>query len=293
MSPKNILNKVSKMKIFKLLSPLILYSLTANHLMAMKRGYSASSDNIGIKIDHDNERSNYDCGNESDREDEYEKINDYGKNPTPRKNSSLSLPSPHGKKRVNTTPIKQKSSPIIKEARDYVGNQNQEQIVKELSNAAKTNNSELVRFLILGSADSVKDKNGDTALLGAVRNNNEGIIKILLDVGANANIPDENGNTALMIASARGYKEIAKLLLAAGADFNIQNKIGETALILAAKYDQKEIARILITAGADLNLQNEDGCSALTFASILYDKEIEELLLAKGASITNNWCILI
>ena len=67
----------------------------------------------------------------------------------------------------------------------------------------------------------MRDKDGDTPLIIAVRNKNKDIAETLLVKGANVNIQDTKGNTALIIAGRNKDKDIARMLLAKGAGLNV------------------------------------------------------------------------
>jgi serine/threonine protein kinase len=135
-------------------------------------------------------------------------------------------------------------------------------------------NQEIVKLLIEKGADvNAQDHSDETALM---HTNELKIAKLLIEKGADVNIQDANGRTALMHTI---NKEIAKLLIEKGADVNMQGNDGKTALMEARN---KEIAELLISKGANVNIQDRSGQTALMETNHL---NIAELLIAKGADV--------
>ncbi len=125
----------------------------------------------------------------------------------------------------------------------------------------------------------------DSKLIAAVKNNDEEMVKSLIEKGANVNSKDKYGHTALIYASEEGYKEIAKLLIDGGANVNATNKSKVTALMWASQKGYKEIVQLLIEAGANVNAKDEDEETALVFAFRGNHEEIVELLIQEGADV--------
>lgn len=80
--------------------------------------------------------------------------------------------------------------------------------------------------------NAINANTGDQSLLiCAVRNNHEGIARILLNLGADLELFDQHGQTALHHAILRGRTNIVQLLLDRGADPNASYKMtGDTPL---------------------------------------------------------------
>jgi ankyrin repeat protein len=87
---------------------------------------------------------------------------------------------------------------------------------------------------------SIKNANGDTALIEASRNGHLEVVRILLRAEAEVDEVNPRGQTALLVAAAGGHARIVELLLAAGADRGIADENGDTAVMLAARngFDQ-------------------------------------------------------
>ena len=76
---------------------------------------------------------------------------------------------------------------------------------------------------------------------------NKGIktVKLLLDKGADKNAKNKNGETAVFMAVKDNRPEVLKVLVAAKADVNIPDKDGKTALFMAKQKKREELVAIL------------------------------------------------
>lgn len=72
-------------------------------------------------------------------------------------------------------------------------------------------------------------------------NDNSDIIKLLLNAGADINYQNKDGNTALMLAIKKTDTKSTYTLLEYGADIDIKNKEGKTALDFAVYFREKFI----------------------------------------------------
>ncbi|KAL3087462.1 hypothetical protein niasHT_023710 [Heterodera trifolii] len=183
---------------------------------------------------------------------------------------------------------------------------------------------QIVKLLVEeGKADTEStDSNGDTALMGALVENNLGIghylisrgartdhmnkfgmsplhyfvkngdfalCKFLVDNGANVNqntTDDSNCHvTPLHIACAKGHLQIVKLLVEEGnADIEIADFEGDTALLLALLKRKFEIARYLCDKGARTDRPNNAGLTPHRLIGILGIS----LLLSTAAANANS-----
>ena len=115
--------------------------------------------------------------------------------------------------------------------------------------------------------DSPKEyESGRTALIIAVQQGDDRIVKMLLIAGANPNLKDKDSGTTPLISSVRRqYVYMTRLLLENGADVNVPNEDGETAIEIAMKLQNrkelshkkklrnKKIIDLLFKAGATQN----------------------------------------
>ncbi|MDR2842329.1 MAG: ankyrin repeat domain-containing protein [Spirochaetaceae bacterium] len=138
--------------------------------------------------------------------------------------------------------------------------------------------SQLFGLAINGTAEDIQDAvesgadldypdpQGITALMYAVRFNNENTLKTLIAAGADVNAADDDDVTALMYAARHAEdSSLLKALIDAGANVNAVDFEGSTALMYAAwsfEIDKAAIAAniaVLLNAGADSSIREFTG----------------------------------
>ncbi len=110
---------------------------------------------------------------------------------------------------------------------------------------------------------NTRDAKDNTALLFAVANDNEEIVKLLLENQANPSLSNYLGMTPLMWAVSNPNFNITKLLLNNGANPNLRTNGGETPVMRAAARNYKGIVELLLDNGANPNIINNKGDTAL------------------------------
>jgi ankyrin repeat protein len=124
---------------------------------------------------------------------------------------------------------------------------------------------------------------GVTALLLASQNQNETIVKALLNAGANPNLSSKNKQTPLMKVSQKNNATIANILCEYGARLDDRNEEGQTALHQASEENYIEVAKILINHGASINIENSNFLTPIAQSIIKGNLEMIELLFeSKG-----------
>lgn len=130
--------------------------------------------------------------------------------------------------------------------------------------------SSIVQDLItIGDADpNEKHSLGKNALMYAIENKNQGIIKILLNSPfLNINAVDHMGNNALMYAVKSGDAKIVSQLLSffpSEIDFNRRNADGQTVFSLAVASNNLGMVKTLLESGAiDVYEKLPDGTPVL------------------------------
>jgi len=185
-----------------------------------------------------------------------------------------------------------------------------------LLDAIKSNNLSQVTTLINKNADvTVRDEDGDNALMYAALYSTVDCMKLLLQKGSNPDAQNKLGETAIMWCThdmektklLLQYKanlhlqttdgntpllsacvgstqhEMIKLLIEHGADpLQINNK-KHTALMRVAQYGDTASARLLLSKGININAQSSDKITALFFAIKSSNKPMLNWLLANGA----------
>jgi len=126
-------------------------------------------------------------------------------------------------------------------------------------------------FMKKGANPNVKDKNGDTPLLIAVkltaaRNRKIDIVAKLIEGKANLNVKDKNGDTPLFIAVKSGRIDMVAKLLEGKANPNVKDKNGDTPLLIAVKNGRIDIVARLLEGKANPNFKDKNGDTPLLIA---------------------------
>lgn len=131
------------------------------------------------------------------------------------------------------------------------------------------------------------DENGCTALLSAVKSNNIELVKYLIKKGADIEARDQrfDGKTALHLAARRGYHEIVKLLLQKKANLEERDNLGRTVLMSALELGKAKTSKYLIRKGAELEATDKEGNTALMVIVIEGNNELVSHVVKKGALI--------
>lgn len=163
--------------------------------------------------------------------------------------------------------------------------------------AVKSNNVEIVKYLLAQSADiEIKNKKGNTVLFQAIKDSAQPeIITLLIDNTANVNTTDKQKNSPLPYAFENSATdEVITALIHAGADTGITARNGEDLLLYALKTEQSpEVISALLKAGVVSKQADKNGHDALFYAlSNDYDTAIIEQIAKSSptsfaAAITN------
>ena len=154
-----------------------------------------------------------------------------------------------------------------------------------LQEAIRLNNLEMVKYLLLKQAD-VKNSYKGAIVLQAVQDNARlAIIEELLKAGADANIKDANGKTPLVEAVRNNDAALVSLLLKYQADTNITLPDGKNLLFFAvANHDDEAIIDRLLTH-ADVNKKDAEGNILLIEALAQKKYDLVEKLLRNGVNV--------
>ncbi len=155
-----------------------------------------------------------------------------------------------------------------------------------LMRAVYNRQQDIVRLLLTHKADpEIRTPDGNSVLVNAARVGDRGIVELLLDAGVDINEQDADpaGVTAINIAAYRENVQVFNLLLERGADYSIPSANGFTPLLSAVKSGNLPIARKLLAKGADLEHKNNSGQTALKIAQLNKHPAMIGLLERAGA----------
>ena len=125
----------------------------------------------------------------------------------------------------------------------------------------------MLDFVVKQALRGVDEEDGDEheealgeLLRGASEVGNVALVRRVLAEGADIDAENGNGITALIWAVGEGCEEVVRVLLEAGAAPNNRDQLGLTALHGTTSVP---IARLLLEAGADPSLRSNGGRTAL------------------------------
>ncbi|KAF5283923.1 hypothetical protein FQR65_LT13684 [Abscondita terminalis] len=121
--------------------------------------------------------------------------------------------------------------------------------------------SEMLKF---GADLNLRDVNGLTPLIRAIKGGNTKIALTLIEKGADPDLSDTFKNSPLMHAIKHGNEEIVKVLLKFDQiDVTKYNRYGMTTLMQAARQGNKNIVSLLLDRRVPVNAVDQNGLSAL------------------------------
>ena len=146
----------------------------------------------------------------------------------------------------------------------------------------------VLQLLDAGYNMELADAIGNTPLLQACFEGQEGLVHFFIERGAKVNIqPPHHGLSPLMVVSARGLEGVVKALIHAGSYVNAKGKRGQTALYLSVFSKNAQVVQVLLQAGADPNLTDDFNQAPLFLAANLGQIEMAKMLLEHGADVHN------
>ncbi|KAK9442279.1 Ankyrin repeat-containing domain protein [Metarhizium brunneum] len=152
--------------------------------------------------------------------------------------------------------------------------------------SAKEQEEGVVRFLLEKGAkvDNVSDRYG-TALTAAAEGGDVSIAKLILAKCADVNATGGRFHTALQAAVSEGNSEMVDLLLKEGAAVNMRHESIGTALESAIKQGHVGIAFRLLDANAEVNAANKKKESPLQMAVRRSLGSLVQRLIQEGADV--------
>ena len=128
---------------------------------------------------------------------------------------------------------------------------------------------------------------GTTALVEAVSNDWDGMVRLLLNYGADADLEGAY-STPLTAAACHGRINLGRLLLGAGADINQVNAVELTPIFVAIEENKGNFLRWLLENKADVNHKNKRGEIPIGQA-IKENIDVLGMLLGAGADVNQQY----
>ncbi len=148
---------------------------------------------------------------------------------------------------------------------------------------------DIVQLIIAGADIECRNsRNGLTALMAAVKNNDQEVAQLLILLGADINAVNMSRLSILILAICHDLNDMVKLLLANRVDIDAcYGSSGITPLIYAVLYKKKiDLVKLLVENSAKLDAKTvEDGYTALMLAAKKGRKDIVELLISKNVNL--------
>lgn len=157
--------------------------------------------------------------------------------------------------------------------------------VDDLFTAVAIDNLRAFRTIVQdGVPKGLLDKQGDTILIAAVRNDSAKVFDFLVDEKkVDLEAVNVSGETALMIAAYRDRPQWVERLIARGAEVN---RPGWTALHYAATVDSRESVRLLLEHAAYIDAESPNRTTPLMMAARGGHAELCRILVWAGADPT-------
>ena len=180
-----------------------------------------------------------------------------------------------------------------------------------LMEAARKENVEALRKLLnAGENVNARDYDGDTALIYAVRENTNEVVRFLIDSGGYVNeatleaaverkdfdilrtiLKKEFDRDTLNRLLSNIYSDtnsgVIRMLTEAGADINHKNSYGKTLLMDSAELENAnpDFVKYLINMGANVNAIDDYGKTPLMYAARDGSSSVVKVLLEAGAHV--------
>jgi ankyrin repeat protein len=127
---------------------------------------------------------------------------------------------------------------------------------------------------------------GVTLMWLALEEEQEVILKYLIEVGADISVRGKNEATVFMEAASKGYLDVLKTQPAEYYRQYHTDKFGNTVIHFAGLSAQTELIKYILELGLDVNRPNSTGRTLLhNFVFVKDDPEFVQFLIEKGANV--------
>jgi ankyrin repeat protein len=160
----------------------------------------------------------------------------------------------------------------------------------DLINACKNENEEVIKQLINDGADvNMTNGSGDTPLTISCEKENLNIIKYLIENGAKTDINNSMGTSSLnllcKIKSEKSLEIVNYFIEEKKINIDYKDKNGNTPLLMASYFRDNKVMEKLIENRANINIQNNFGDTSLIISSYFKNKKITQKLVNEGANM--------
>jgi len=154
-----------------------------------------------------------------------------------------------------------------------------------LHHAVKNDKPQGVKFLLENGADSnVRNSEGQSPYQLALDKNRRAIVSMIEKATASLDMDGDDLDAAFMRACKYGRRGVAEMLVRSGnIDVTYVDEFGRTPLHYIAQLGAIALAKFTIDQGVDLNYTDNFGQTALHFAAGNLQKEVFRLLVEHGA----------
>ncbi len=149
---------------------------------------------------------------------------------------------------------------------------------------ASLNNSSQIAELLIAKGAQVNPKRGPFPLVGAAREGNTRVARVLLNHKARVEGPHKAAKTPLHLAAERGGLDMVRLLLAFDAQPDSRDKAGKTPIYYSASQDHLRVMDELIRHGVNVNQKIPEG-TLLHLAAEKGYVRAASILINKGAKL--------
>lgn len=152
--------------------------------------------------------------------------------------------------------------------------------------AAKNENVEAIEVLVVNNAATgVVARDGYTPLLLTALNGDDSSMEALIAAESAIDAANEVGETSLHLAAWGGHTRFMETLMDNGAAVDAMNNAGETPLHSSVEYGSVKVLAVVVVKGADINAADEHGNTPLHWAARSGDVPVIVGLVAEGAAV--------
>jgi len=140
-------------------------------------------------------------------------------------------------------------------------------------------------YVDAGGDPDVKDRDGNTMFIHAMKRRNKELVNYLIDSGASLDLMTSRGELAMNIAISLGFDDIAKKMTPLINIDKVDARNGMSALVMASYKGRYGLVNYFIDAGANVTNKTRRGVTAFLYIVQRGHTEIFNKLIEKGVDI--------